>query len=303
MYEIKWIDKEKRFGMFAACDIISGTVILTESPIITLPKAAHRSNVSSDDWIKNEFESLSDSDKQKVLSLHNNLQQSADDDQSAESVEIYRTNAYLFTDHPLNESGLFPLISRINHSCFPNCQFVDNPKSDKHSIISLFGIQSGDEITHSYIDLDLFMADCAKRTKYIFDNYGFECRCDECVLFKKRDRFRKQYKKFEHALDDAFDQMDSEKVVEISNKMIEIIKHKFNGYPPLLSQCLMKGAEAKLHQAKYEEVVECMKKSTKLDLIYYGDACDLNDIKQCKVMLPTKWQKTFPWDHVLGTGI
>lgn len=305
------MNEEKRFGMFAIKDIVSGTTILEEKAIMSLPKEQYRKNKSCEECIREQFKSLSVDNQKKVLKLHNNLKKNKNtknDDKKendvnggSDAIGCYRTNAYMFTDNLQFESGLFLNISRINHSCFPNAQFIDDSQNGINSIVALFGIKRGDEITHSYFDLDLFMMNSSKRQSYIKDNYGFVCKCSDCQLFKKRDQFRKKYKDLEEEMEkQGYEQMNAEKILECSKKMINIVKNRFNSYPPLLSQCYMKFAEASLHLAHYDDVVENMKKSAKLDLKFQGNGCDLNDILQCKIMLPIKYQNAFCWDHICG---
>ena len=309
LYEIKFINNERRHGMFATKDIVPGTIILEEKAIMSLPKKEYRNNKSCEDYINEQFKLLSGDDQKKVLKLHDNLNDNKDNDENKENKEndnndpigCYRTNAYMFTDNVQYESGLFLNISRINHSCFPNAQFIDDSKHGINSIVSLFGIKKGDEITHCYFDLDLFMMSYEKRQKYIKENYGFICKCSDCQLFKQRDQFRKKYKKLEEEMEkEGYEQMNSEKILECSSKMINVIKNHFNSYPPLLSQCYMKFAEASLHLAHYDDVVKYMKMSAMIDLKFEGEGCDLNDILQCKIMLPIKYQNAFCWDHICG---
>jgi len=305
LFEVKRIDKEHGFGMFAVNDIPSGTLILRESPIITLLKEEHRTEQTEEQWIHSQFEALSKGDQDTVLSLHNNLEHDENTEGKTRCVGVYRTNAYCFTDHDRFESGLFPMISRINHSCFPNAQFVDDTKHEMHGIIALCGISAGEEITHCYIDIDLFMADSMKRQKYILEHYGFECQCRDCVLFKKRDKFRRKYREFEEGMDKAFEleQLDKDRILECALGMVDVVKDHFNGYPPLLSAAYMKVAEAKLMEKRYEEVLKYMKISAKLDRRYYGDGCEMRDIVQCRERLPIKYRDTFPWDHVFGLEV
>ena len=288
--------------MFAVQDIPSGTFILRESPIISLLKKEHRNDQTEEQCIQSQFESISKEDQQTVLALHNNLKNEDTSDDHTQCIGVYRTNAYMFTDHDRFESGLFPLISRMNHSCFPNAQFVDDTIHGMHGIIALFGINAGEEITHCYIDIDLFMTDTAKRQSYILENYGFKCQCRECVLFKKRDGFRKKYTALEEDMEKAFgiEVLDKDKILQCALGMVDIIKHNFNGYPPLLSSAYMKVAEAKLMRRQFDEVVKYMQMSAKLDRRFYGDGCKMEDIIQCRERLPVKYRNTYPWDHVFG---
>merc|ERR1712087_136487 len=102
-------------------------------------------------------------------------------------------------------------------------------------------------------------------------------------------------------MEDAFEieSLDKDKILECAEGMLSIIKGNFNGYPPLLSAAYMRVAEARLLQKQFDEVVKCMKMSTKLDYRYYGDGCDLNDIMECRKRLPVIYRDSFPWEHVL----
>merc|ERR1711972_838206 len=104
------------------------------------------------------------------------------------------------------------------------------------------------------------MSDCKKRKEYILENYGFECQCRECVLFQKRDVFRKKYNVLEQEMEKAFEikTFDIDKILKCAQGMVEVIKVHFNGYPPLLSAAYMKFAEARLMRAEFGEVVKYM---------------------------------------------
>ena len=106
--------------MFATKDIPGGTVILEETPILALPKKEHREKEETEEeCILRQFEALSISEQQQVVALHDNIS-----DGDCSCVGVYRTNAYLFSDNVCYVSGLFPRISRLNHSCLPNAQLV-----------------------------------------------------------------------------------------------------------------------------------------------------------------------------------
>eukprot|EP01084_Bolivina_argentea_P213347 362362_1 len=87
LFEIQFIDKERRYGIFALKDIASGTIIIKETPILSLPKEQFRNGQSSEEYINKQFELLSNNNQQKVLKLHNNM-----NNNKIHCVGVYRTN-------------------------------------------------------------------------------------------------------------------------------------------------------------------------------------------------------------------
>ena len=249
---VQFIDKERGFGVFATRDIRAGTVILEETAILVLPKQEHRAKGETEEQcIRRQFEALSLSQQQQVTALHDNLNEDSD------CVGVYRTNAYMFTDDERHASGLFPRISRLNHCCLPNAQLVDDPERGANAVIALLGIGAGEQITHSYAALELLMCARAERGAYLRDNFGFDCACRECTRFAPRDAFRAEYRALATALERAFEDESADKLMQCAVGMTRIVRERFKGYPPLLSQALMHVAEAHLCAQRYEQVLKC----------------------------------------------
>src|SRR5690606_33806902 len=78
-----------------------------------------------------------------------------------------------------NYDAIFPTISRINHSCIPNCHFVYNIKNNCGRIIANKNIKKNEEITISYIKLYLTYDE---RQFILKNKYNFICKCNLCLL-------------------------------------------------------------------------------------------------------------------------
>ena len=55
-------------------------------------------------------------------------------DDENEVLGIFKTNAMVISQ---NESALFPLLSRTNHSCIPNCNYMWNEEQGKQQMFAV----------------------------------------------------------------------------------------------------------------------------------------------------------------------
>lgn len=73
--------------------------------------------------------------------------------------------------------GIFPVTSRINHSCAPNCEIIT--KGRLVYLQALTNIRQNEEISVSYIDFRLGYPD---RLKKLSNLHNFSCLCGRCNL-------------------------------------------------------------------------------------------------------------------------
>ncbi len=85
--------------------------------------------------------------------------------------------------------GLFPLCAMFNHSCFPNCAFVNNGSALVFRTVR--PVQKGDELTVAYTQLDKSRA--TRRARLLQDR-GFLCRCRRCRLAPSNELELKHFK-------------------------------------------------------------------------------------------------------------
>lgn len=163
----------KGLGLVAAKDLVRGRQILEEAPMITynidtmeraLVQLPNRITEAS---LESRIREIPEEMQKIFYSLHN-----AKDDATSHTGRLL-TNALQFDDH---EKGVFPIISRANHSCNPNCQFSWNPLTMKGALYCIKKTFKGEELTVAYShDGPTYM-----RQPKLRENYGFLCQCEIC---------------------------------------------------------------------------------------------------------------------------
>ncbi len=80
--------------------------------------------------------------------------------------------------------GIYPVVSRANHSCVPSAEYNSTDVATKEvSLVALADIEPGKAITWNYGDTPEFnAADYVKRNFNLVDNFRFVCRCPKCEL-------------------------------------------------------------------------------------------------------------------------
>ena len=80
---------------------------------------------------------------------------------------------------------MFTNLSRVNHSCQPNAEFVWNNESNAQDLRATSKIPAGAEITASYLDLEDGL-NKVYRQEFLADNFMFECKCQCCTVIGAR---------------------------------------------------------------------------------------------------------------------
>ncbi|CAD7944034.1 unnamed protein product [Amoebophrya sp. A120] len=88
---------------------------------------------------------------------------------------IWKTNA--FGDG--REGGIFEDISRLNHSCEPNCK--QRVLCDTPSIVATRDIAEGEELTICYTSEELRAKKASERRAWLLRKYNFLCSCRKCT--------------------------------------------------------------------------------------------------------------------------
>ena len=171
VFEIK-PSSQHGLGMFAAQDIKSGTEILREAPMWT---------VENEDTLCLEaaFALLSDEKKQLFLALHDHCSCQNKPCLESEVLRRFVTNSFEVAPTDTASSKryffIYEIVSRLNHSCFPNVArgFTEELYI---SICAVENIQKGDEIIYNYIATGGAIA-CSKRRPRLFEKYRFIYSC------------------------------------------------------------------------------------------------------------------------------
>jgi SET and MYND domain-containing protein len=90
----------------------------------------------------------------------------------------FSCNAHTICDSELRPmgTGLYPVISIINHSCFPNAVLLFEGR--QAVVRAVEPIREGSELTVSYIEI---AASTASRKKSLKEQYFFDCKCLRCL--------------------------------------------------------------------------------------------------------------------------
>ncbi|KAJ6520729.1 hypothetical protein B0H19DRAFT_1270157 [Mycena capillaripes] len=166
----------KGAGMFAARDIPAGGLILVDRPIAVVP-----SNTNSS-WKREAFDALlpriSQPSRDALLALANCKPLSefpvVEGIALTNAIQIDLPVPLLAT--PQEYGGVFPYVSRANHSCGLNSAVKWDPASFSVSMYALRPVRAGEEIHNQYIDV---LAPRAERRAELA-RYGFECMCVHC---------------------------------------------------------------------------------------------------------------------------
>jgi len=76
--------------------------------------------------------------------------------------------------------GLYRIQSMLNHSCRPNAKIHFLSDSNELTVVMLDCVESGSEISISYLDECQLTRSKKTRQNYLMDNYLFKCNCERC---------------------------------------------------------------------------------------------------------------------------
>jgi hypothetical protein len=160
---------EKGKGLLARKAIEPGTLILSDTSLIRTDVITSMETVEKD--LARALRGLPKDQQRAFLSLHNNYPG------KNPLSNIIRSNGYPLG--PASEvGGVFPNLSRVNHSCRPNAKHSWNPMLDKYVVYAIRPISEDQEITVSY----LAGGDFKQRQETLKEAFGFPCKCELCSL-------------------------------------------------------------------------------------------------------------------------
>ncbi|KAH8915629.1 hypothetical protein BT69DRAFT_1341068 [Atractiella rhizophila] len=85
----------------------------------------------------------------------------------------------LLSSAPTHASFLFPLVSRINHSCLPTADHCINWPTLQMQVYLVSTLPPSTEITIEYLPR-LIQRTTEERKELLMDTFGFECACELC---------------------------------------------------------------------------------------------------------------------------
>lgn len=150
----------KGLGVFAIHDTPPGTILLCESPLVTLIDTGTRA-----DPLDLAVKALS---REKQDSFHSLHAFSRNKNESLNRSIVYSNGYSIMNDLG---TGVFETASRINHSCVPNSHYVWKDALGRMVFYNRFKLLSGEEVTVDY----------GHKRAYLQRIYGFECMCGGCT--------------------------------------------------------------------------------------------------------------------------
>lgn len=160
-------------GLVATRTIPIGTRILSEKPIIRVPKDAP-DTLALRASINKQVDALTPDQRQDFISMHNIY----DGDAASRYLGIIRTNAIPFGDD-VEGGGIFLDACRINHACDNNAQKSWNENIKQHTVHALRDIEKGEEITIYYLGV---LNSRKARQDALQRKFAFTCSCRLCSL-------------------------------------------------------------------------------------------------------------------------
>ena len=90
--------------------------------------------------------------------------------------------SYFGENYEIKGYGIFPVLSRANHSCNPNAFLAPGVEEAREvMLIAEKPIQKGATLTWSYaVTKEFDDADYFSRNKALWLNFRFVCRCERC---------------------------------------------------------------------------------------------------------------------------
>jgi hypothetical protein len=106
--------------------------------------------------------------------------------QHSSILSIFRSNAFAIGAKSKIHQAVFPLISRINHSCIPNSQGNFHETLGKFNIHATRDINIDEELTLNYLQEHGSLQ--ASRQSRLLAGHGFTCECPACDLTLSRGK-------------------------------------------------------------------------------------------------------------------
>lgn len=163
-----------RKGIFAIANIPEGTRILSESPILKLPRHSTNYATVTRPVVGSRLSGQNDNEQGYLKDLIN-AYHCRDGSRPLGNVQ---TNC-LYLDQAGTLIGIFVKASRLNHSCNPNAWYSWNDTIGQLNIHAVRNIRAGEEVTISYLTTVL---EYSERQLVLRERFKFSCKCKLCLL-------------------------------------------------------------------------------------------------------------------------
>eukprot|EP00929_Paragymnodinium_shiwhaense_P034426 TRINITY_DN18734_c0_g1_i1.p1 TRINITY_DN18734_c0_g1~~TRINITY_DN18734_c0_g1_i1.p1 ORF type:complete len:376 (+),score=70.86 TRINITY_DN18734_c0_g1_i1:60-1130(+) len=159
----------KGLGLVAVRELRCGDLVLCEAPLLTY--------LDCDVWehiARERFKELPQESQDALMQLEDVfLREATGEEKSLPG--ILRTNSL---SRGMSSDGLVcKTISRMNHSCSPNCDWSWDEDAHEASVFASHDIAAGEELCIHYVEL---RATRSERQKMLRELYRFDCCCRAC---------------------------------------------------------------------------------------------------------------------------
>ena len=214
MFEIKESPAGKGLSMFATRQIKRGELIIAEKPLFTYQQGVDANTLNK------IMSKLSASDSEKFFQLADCHTPNA-----KTAIGITLTNS-LPLGNGSSSRGIFPIISRICHSCLPNAAHSWDKVKLVEKIYCLKTMEVGDEILITYCEQ---YATKAERQLHL-SGFKFECQCEVCAekdeaKLKASDTRRTQIAQLYNQIPNMYP-YNPQRALDMNKQMLEIFREE-----------------------------------------------------------------------------
>ncbi|KAI0205206.1 hypothetical protein F4808DRAFT_277333 [Astrocystis sublimbata] len=164
-------------GLVATELIRAGQTLISRTPALVLNADAVKElkKTEREKLLAQAVDNLPLHHRDEVLRLSTHDGASTEEEKAG---KIFSTNSFATGAHDGKSKfqSLFTTVSRINHSCRPNCAYFFDTNTWTQNVAAARDIQPGEELSIGYIDPILTRAERLKKLKV----WGFECSCERC---------------------------------------------------------------------------------------------------------------------------
>jgi len=212
-YAIKEI-ATKGTGVVATRRIFPGEIIMKEEPLILVSDEMFNDPEKMENYLDKLVNRMGSEKVAQFLSLTDCR------NEEPSYVGRFYTNDMNFS----GDAAIFPTMSRVNHSCSANSEFVSRVDLGHQRLIANYIIEEGEEITINYMSMAEEGSDNrATRNQYLVEWYTFRCTCLECTLqdseLLANDEIREEIKEL---MSNGLENLDVDELTALTTIMLSI---------------------------------------------------------------------------------
>ena len=232
-------------GLFARSDLKAGTVVVEDVALVRLTVPHTPATLAKFvAQLRSEVRTLDEDRQEEFFSLHiARPELSSKDRGELRMMAVYQANAVTIKELDKLKgkylgTAVFPVISRINHSCKPNCVWSFNTAQGVAEVRCVRDVKMGEEILANYVNP---LSSRADRQTVLTAKYNFTCDCEVCRSeeeeVKINDRLRREILGLTNNMEDIFTsnpqkafkyaKMKLERMDQIAEEVIEILPQTY----------------------------------------------------------------------------